>query len=48
MTSSSSAHSRSAHSVPVPAQAPKLGDRLELECSSIAFGGQVTNCLAVA
>lgn len=40
MTSSSSAHSRSAHSVPVPAQAPKLGDRLELECSSIAFGAR--------
>ena len=47
LTGSSSARSRSVHSVPVPAQAPAVGDRLELECSSIAFGGQVRDLLAV-
>ncbi len=44
---SSSAQSRSVHSMPVPAQAPRVGDRLDLECSSIAFGGQVGNHLTI-
>ena len=40
-TSGGSTQSRSVHSRAFPAQAPAVGDRLELECSSIAFGGQV-------
>ena len=32
--------------MPIPGQAPAVGDRLELECSSIAFGGQVKYCQA--
>ena len=46
LTSSSGAQCRNIHSAPVPAQAPAVGDRLELECSSIAFGGQVRSTLA--
>ena len=48
LTSSSAAHSRSMHSTPNTAQAPRVGDRLELECSSIAFGGQVSSYLLIS